>query len=348
MAQPADTITDDDFDAFIASIYRGSTFVPADAFREWALLQLRELVPFDSALWGSGRRETLQFHTQTLLNLDDAYTRKLEQTTAVNPVWDALLASPDEPVDSAELVADAQFYASRIYHECFACFGIERLLATLHKERQSGLLTLVSIYRNDRTRRFTDNERHYTKRAVRHLVNAASHAFFTYLIRTSPDEKTHAPAAVCDAQGFLYEIQPQFLDLLDEQFPQWRGSRLPFDLPETGETFSIDGICGAVEAFMDMYVVQAWQEGPLDRLTERESRVVDDVCRGLSFKDIARDMGVAVSTVSNHLYRIYRKLGINNRSSLARLLDDTPIHAKGVEISRRVNCGNGKPDGARD
>lgn len=309
------------FDDFVAQLYRGSAFIQANQFREWALLQLRELIPFDAALWGSGSRETIKFHTLTLLGLPEDYPRTLEKTSALNPVWEALLAHPDEPIDSAQVMPDKEFYKSAIYRRCFSRFRIERLLATLHGEPRSGLLTLISVYRADRKHLFTPEERLVQKRAIRHLVNAASHAFFTHLIRTAPEEHTHAPAAVCDREGYLYEVQPQFLDLLEEHFPDWRGPRLPFALPAAGVSFAHAGIRGSTSALNDLICVQIWQEGPLDLLTERERQVVHDVCRGLSFKDIARNTGIAPSTVSNHLYRIYRKLGVKNRSSLARLVE---------------------------
>jgi transcriptional regulator, LuxR family len=47
--------------------------------------------------------------------------------------------------------------------------------------------------------------------------------------------------------------------------------------------------------------------------------VVATVVRGLSFKQAARLLGVAPSTVANHLYRVYRKLGINSRTELAQM-----------------------------
>ncbi len=311
----------DAFDDFVAKLYRGSAFIQAHQFREWALLQLRELIPFDAALWGSGSVETTRFHTLTLLGISEDYPRTLEKTAVFNPVWEALLAHPDEPIDSAQLMPDKEFFRTEIYRRCFSKFKIERLLATLHNEPRSALVTLISVYRADRKRLFTAEERLLKKKAIRHLVNAASHAFFTHLIRTAPEDQSYSPAALCDREGYLYEVQPQFLDLIEEHFWGWRGPRLPFTLPAAGEDFSHFGICGSTTALNDLLCVQIWQEGPLDLLTDRERQVVQDVGRGLSFKDIARNTGIAPSTVSNHLYRIYRKLGIKNRSSLAKLLD---------------------------
>jgi DNA-binding NarL/FixJ family response regulator len=69
-----------------------------------------------------------------------------------------------------------------------------------------------------------------------------------------------------------------------------------------------------------MFIVYLWPTGPLDRLTPREREIVFAVAQGLSFKQAAKKIGVAPSTVANHLYRVYRKLGVYSRTELAALV----------------------------
>lgn len=329
----------DRFDSFIANLYRASAFIQAEHFREWALLQLRELVPFDAALWGSGNLVTPKFHTITLLGLADKYAKTLEVTNEVNPIWEGLITNIGKTLDSAELVPDKAFYKSPIYKKCFSKFKIERILTTLHNDNRAGMATLLSVYRFDRENRFSDADKANFSRAVEHLTNAASHAYFTHLIRTAPDEQAHRPAAVCDREGYLHEVQPQFLDMLEEHFPDWKGPSLPFALPASGENFSAQGICGKTEALDDLLCIQIWEESPLDLLTDREREVVEGVCQGMTFKEIAKSSDIAPSTVSNHLYRIYRKLGVNNRSSLAKLVKTRPgpqLLGGGKKVTKRL------------
>ncbi len=310
----------DRFDSFIANLYRSSAFIKAEHFREWALLQLRELVPFDAALWGSGNLLIPKFHTMTLLGLSDKYAKTLEQTNEVNPIWKGLINNLDKTLDSSTLVPDSEFYKSPIYKRCFKKFKIERILTTLHNDNKARMATLLSVYRFDRDNKFSTEDHANFTRAVQHLTNAASHAYFTHLIRTAPDEQAHSPAAVCDREGYLYEVQPQFLDIMEEHFPDWKGPCLPFTLAKCGERFSHEGVCGKTEALDDLICIQIWKESPLDMLTNREREVVEGVCQGMTFKEIAKTSKIAPSTVSNHLYRIYRKLGVNNRSSLAKMV----------------------------
>ncbi len=51
-------------------------------------------------------------------------------------------------------------------------------------------------------------------------------------------------------------------------------------------------------------------------LSNREKKIVEMVLRGMRDKEIASELGVAVSTISNTLGRIYKKVGVSNRVEL--------------------------------
>lgn len=52
-------------------------------------------------------------------------------------------------------------------------------------------------------------------------------------------------------------------------------------------------------------------------LTAREAAVAELVSRGLRNREVAKELGLSEGTVKVYLYRIYEKLGINNRTELA-------------------------------
>jgi len=54
-------------------------------------------------------------------------------------------------------------------------------------------------------------------------------------------------------------------------------------------------------------------------LTERETSILSALARGLSNEAIAKELWVAEQTVKFHLTKIYRKLGVANRTEAARL-----------------------------
>jgi DNA-binding CsgD family transcriptional regulator len=57
-------------------------------------------------------------------------------------------------------------------------------------------------------------------------------------------------------------------------------------------------------------------DDPESRLSARERQVVELVEAGLSNQQVAHRLGIAVSTVENHLHRAYRKLGVAGRDAL--------------------------------
>lgn len=239
----------------------------------------------------------------------------------MNPMIPKIMTALDTPVDMEEACPDRQLFRSEFYQRSFGRFGISRILSTVRVEPRSGLVSLLSLYRRNRRQRFTPAEKGLHKRATFHLFQAASHAYFLHLMRSFIEEReAGGAAAVVDRHGAFHEVQPRFLDLLEKQFPGHKLHMLPFPAPPPGETHTVNGLCIRTEAVGDLSCVLIWEAGPLDRLTARERETVFAVTQGLSFKQAARKIGVAPSTVANHLYRIYRKLGVNSRSELAGLV----------------------------
>ena len=58
--------------------------------------------------------------------------------------------------------------------------------------------------------------------------------------------------------------------------------------------------------------------GDVIALSERESVVLEAVARGLSNREIGRQLWISEQTVKFHLRNVYRKLGISSRTEAAR------------------------------
>lgn len=318
-------ISPDPTDLLVARLYRNALGVPPERFRAWALEQVAQLIPCDGALWGSGKASYMRFHTVTVSGaLPPDFPQRLESTVSINPLPARILSQLGQPVDLEDVLSDKDYHASEIYRQTFGPLGIERILATGHLDERSGLYSLVTLYRRDASAHFTALEKARQQHITFHLFNAASHSFFLHLMRNT-EGLVGRSAAVIDGHGLFHEVQPRFHDLLDEHFPEHRGRPgLPFDMPLPGQTLTRAKLCVHCEALGDLFVVQAWKSGPMDRLTAREREIVMAVSQGLSFKQAARKIGVAPSTVANHLYRVYRKLGVNSRTELA-----TVVHPEG-------------------
>jgi len=58
-------------------------------------------------------------------------------------------------------------------------------------------------------------------------------------------------------------------------------------------------------------------------LSKRETEVAGLLSKGLSYKEIAGELFISISTTQTHVGRIYSKLGINNKTELANMLNQT-------------------------
>ncbi|HJQ50057.1 MAG TPA: response regulator transcription factor [Gaiellaceae bacterium] len=56
-------------------------------------------------------------------------------------------------------------------------------------------------------------------------------------------------------------------------------------------------------------------------LTRRESEALELLTQGRSNAEIAKTLGITEQTVKGHLWRLYRKLGVTNRTAAARLIE---------------------------
>jgi len=308
----------DPIDTFISRLYRSTLHIELAHFRYWALNELQSLIDFDAAIWSTGHLSTRTFHTHTLLGLPDNYPDTLLKALPINPISKMLFTHAGEPVDMAAVLADDDFYDSQIYKQVFAPHHIERILSSIHIDSRSGIYTLLTLYRSERAHVFLTHEKALYQRALYHLLNAASQACMLGLNASS--QQKIVQTAICDKHGVYHEAESGFLDLIEDYFPTQTTQVLPFPIPDEKHKTIINTLCITAKRLGDLYRVSIRHSTPLDQLTAREQQVVDGVSQGLSFKLIAKKLGLSPSTVSNHLYRVYQKLNIGNRAELADMI----------------------------
>ncbi|MFT4203266.1 MAG: response regulator transcription factor [Chitinophagaceae bacterium] len=51
-------------------------------------------------------------------------------------------------------------------------------------------------------------------------------------------------------------------------------------------------------------------------LTQREEQVLNGLCKGLTYREIADELNVSIDTVRTHIKKIYAKLNVNSKSRL--------------------------------
>tara|TARA_R110001592_G_scaffold323435_1_gene602669 strand:- start:3915 stop:4844 length:930 start_codon:yes stop_codon:yes gene_type:complete len=299
----------------ISRLYRSTQHIDIGHFREWALCELQSHVSFDAAIWSTGHLSTRTFHTHTTLGLPKSFPDLLIENIEINPITKRLFNKAGEAVDMADAISDDEFYQSEIFKRVFEPHKIHRILSSIHICRRTGIYTLLTLYRFDKKQLFNDLEKKRHQTILYHLVEAASHAC---LLSLKSENEPNTYHAICDAKGVYHEAEAQFIDLIENFNEDKNLSHYPFALQQRQTV--IDDVIIKSEPLGDLYRLSIRERLPLDSLTLRERQVVEGVTQGLSFKMIAKKLELSPSTVSNHLYRIYQKLNINNRSELADII----------------------------
>jgi DNA-binding CsgD family transcriptional regulator len=161
-------------------------------------------------------------------------------------------------------------------------------------------------------------------RALSHMVEASSLALRHFIQR---DEWLHnlgrpnrGAAAMVDEHGAIYAASQRFMTLLTETFGASHFTTLPCSIPrdalENNGSFTNGQLHFRITREGPLYILHLRRSLPLDGLSPREREIARALGSGKTFKTVARQYGIAVSTVANHASRIYKKLGIYRREEL--------------------------------
>jgi DNA-binding CsgD family transcriptional regulator len=131
--------------------------------------------------------------------------------------------------------------------------------------------------------------------------------------------------ALCRADGLIVFAGSGFNHLLQQEWPDWKGPRLPQTLQLSLASVGAAGFTGATIAVSmtrlgEMLFLRASRPSPLMQLSRRELSVARLYGLGHSYKEIARQLDVSPATVRNFLQRIYVKLEIRDKAELAALV----------------------------
>ena len=318
----------DSLHRFISELYLATSKIELAEYRDWALTQLQNLIDFDGAIWSNGHQQTIKFHNHTLVNVPQSLTQSLLDNLSINPIVDKLFDNLGAPVDMRDLMTDDEFYHSEVYDKCFKPYAIERILSSIHLDERTGLFTVLTLYRFEREKPFSDQDKQMQAQVLYHLLTAANHALFLqleYSDNSKGKKHKNSHKAICDKQGYFHQAQKSFIDLLVRNYAKDKQAKnsllkLPFELDMSKQSFEVDGLQVDLKPFNDLLLVEIWPQGPLDSLSIRERQIVQTLAKGLTFKEAARELDLSPSTVSNHLYRIYQKLNIGSKGELFKLL----------------------------
>ena len=312
------------------SLYREGRDMLLHNFQDWALGQVRSLIPFDSAWWGNAASEPMKIHWLHLHNCDASIMEAYSPYMARDFFRAELMARPGQSINMSDLTTRARFVRTEMYRKVGKRYRVEWSLGTLLVDPVSSLSEFLTLWRHDPRQPFSESERQAKELLMPHLVEAFRGVRLRHFLR-GRDTRLKAWALV-DDQGFLREVSPAFGSCLRAHWPGWNGNLLPAPLAKSvieGRVYKTKSITIELKQSDNFRFLEVKARSVLDKLTTRESEIVRRYASGETYSAIAVAFELSSTTVRNHLSHCYKKLGIHNKAELALLLankDDGSRH----------------------
>lgn len=317
------------FNELLLRLYRLSHELPIHRFQDAALAQLKQVLPFDSSMWGTG--------TATLgPDILDIHTIHLHETSPEMIAAYELVKHQDSAASS--VLGNANITNTFHSETFFSAPDKKEVLEFLRNFRHHNILITadnlprkhfthwISLFRYDKDAHCTEGERRLLHQLAPHVMQALAMNRVTHLARLEVVDKSLSPhgRAIADMRGVLYHVDPQFRGLARAEWNDWGEYRLPTSL--------MVALSSGCEFFIGRTLVvrQHAEHGLLfltvrsrcraDELTTREWTIARLIEKGESHKEIAKALNRSPATVRNQIQRIYEKLQVGSIATLIEAL----------------------------
>jgi len=316
----------------ILALYREARSGTTNDYKDWAMQRYQALVSMRATSWVNGvlTEQGPVFHEARSLGVPDQYWDAFGPLVAaernLDPLGPLMFANP-----GCSFITDPSFFPDEFVQTIHRPFNIEWALSGLFIDRHTGLFSAVCWYRDPSMAPFTEADRalheqllpHWMEGLGLHRVGMAARE----LEVASVPGRTIALAA---ADGAIHHAQPQFGELLAQEFPAWRGNALPPPL--------LDALRGAAARF-DGHHLRAGR-----RITHDGAWLVQLERRDGSAAERARDAKETLLDQATHaLHEEQRRQAVaNERRRIMRELHDG-VGSQLVGLLNLVNSRSAEP-----
>ncbi len=315
------------FSGFVTEINARALETDVEGLARWAVGELSETLGFECAWygWAHIKSDGVDIHANASLNLPDDYY-DFWQTMAEDDLLAARLIDEPDVVATYDRLTGVQNDGMTTLSDRY---GLSKM-ATVMNNRDGRLASFyLSSYRvGKRARKFTAGQQDFLQCAVDQIGRAMK----LQSLESNRNLENGAISILVNEAGIGILGLGDLREQLGDFWPDWNSDLLPRKLRnivrEPGVHYLVDRglmvICEIAPGYRDMSLrrLTIKKLTPLDLLTNRESEVAKLLAGGHSHKETARILGVAPSTVRNQTQSIYEKTGVNNRASLASLVEN--------------------------
>ncbi|HDS1695706.1 MULTISPECIES: helix-turn-helix transcriptional regulator [Pseudomonas] len=303
------------FSSTVLDIQRLAQSQSIEHFHSLMIERLSELITFDKAWWGLAaliNGVPVERSTQ-LFKLPVQYLLDWQSISHDDVTIESVHSHPGHAVVIDMGTTPGLTWLGAKHH-------IGQLMCIIVSDPITRLSEHLTLYRSPDSASFSPQDGLLLETLMPHLSAAVAANRIRTLIaaRETLSNPQNLALAVCDRHGTLHCAEPGFIALLLQGWPKWSGPSLPIAI-ETGET-AIDRIHLSISNAGDLFLIAGRQQNPLETLSPREHEVASSFGEGRTYKEVARDLGLAPNTVRHHIRSIYSKLGVKDKARIGQLL----------------------------
>lgn len=308
----------------LADLHRLAVSTAVEDFPAQVVSHLHRWIDFDGAVFGFGgpADDTLKISSATVFGRDDAILHEYANVSHEDPVTAAFLNHPEHPI-----CVDAGVTYVGTQRRSVARFArrhdLRHLLLFGDAPENGAPMRWIVLYRG--------TDRAFSPQAVARLGAAWDHVSCSldlnraHTFRRPATNGLGRALALLDADGSYQAADPRFHDLVALEWPQADSLRLPASAlaaMASGDAFHGNVIAMSCRRLGAHLVCEARRCSIARRLSPRELVVAHHFAGGLTHKEVARQVSSSPHTVRAQLAQVYRKLGVGDKSALARCLAD--------------------------
>lgn len=312
--------------AFLLDLHERAHDLGYREFQRFCMERLKELLPFDSGLLAMGTiHEGLPRGTDVMLHGQPAeFMQSWERVKHEDRVAVQAFLNPGRTANHA--VAGPIFDGCEAVRAHCRAWGLAHVLCTTHLAPNVGLYWVMSLYRADPGRPFSEEERGAKELIVPHVFAAARRARLGQMRGTRRLPDAHGEAGmIVDDEGLILEADESVAEILRVEWPGWSGPYLPRELARSlGATpscrLALRGIVVRSQRVDGVRLLHARRRVVADCLTPREREIAEAFSLGETHRELGDRLGISPNTARRHLANIYSKLGISSKVELDRML----------------------------
>lgn len=317
---------DVDFSTAMADMYRAARDSRITDFRAWALAHCRQWVHFHSASWVSGciRDGRPLFHEVYTEGLESGYWNRFLTLVDMDPLGPRMFANPGQSF----LTTQADFPPAMVT-QWMQVFDVESAISGMAADITTGVYSAVCWHRDGAMPAFSEANRQLHQQFLPHWVECLNiHRLSAAFRELSSYTQNGHELALAEPNGQLHFAQTGIMPLLDAEFESASGGVLPDALmnalrSEPGQFQGTHISATRAVTPTGLWLIQVRAKSSVDLLTPREREICQLLSQGFTVKSVARHIRIAPSTVDNLKTLAYRKLGVQNRTGLARKMAST-------------------------